>query len=290
MKQLFIIFQYLVPQHLLSRLVSMIAESRIGWIKNTFIQQFVRHFEVDMSEARQPDTSQYPNFNSFFTRPLRDGARSICEPGFIACPADGAISQLGPIRSGRILQAKGQSYSTVELLGGDPALAAQFEDGSFATIYLSPKDYHRVHMPCDGSLQQTVYVPGDLFSVNQTTAARVPRLFSRNERLVSVFDTDTGPMASVLVGAMIVAGIETVWSGQEAPIPRAISSKRFDRAPESVALGRGEEMGRFKLGSTVILLFPKDSIEWLDTLAAGSSVRMGEALAKITHTAEANTA
>ena len=275
MKQLFIILQYLVPQHLLSRLVGRIAESRIGWLKNTFIEQFVRHFKVDMSEALQPDTRQYPNFNSFFTRPLREGARSICSSEFIACPADGTISQLGSIRSGRIFQAKGQSYSAVELLGGDPALAAKFEDGSFATVYLSPKDYHRVHMPYAGNLQQTTYVPGDLFSVNQTTAARVPQLFSRNERLVSVFDTDIGPMASVLVGAMIVAGIETVWSGQEAPIPRTTSSKHFDRSPEPVVLERGAEMGRFKLGSTVILLFPGDTIEWLDTFSAGSAVRVG---------------
>ena len=285
MKQLFIIFQYLVPQHLLSRLVGRIAECRVSWVKNTFIQQFVRHFQVDMSEAQPTDTRQYPNFNSFFTRPLRPGARTLCEPGYIASPADGAISQIGRIRSGRILQAKGQSYSTIELLGGDPTLAAQFDNGCFATIYLAPKDYHRVHMPCDGNLQQTVYVPGDLFSVNQTTAARVPRLFARNERLVSVFDTASGPMASVMVGAMIVAGIDTAWSGQEAPIPRRIKTHRFDIPRDAVVLDRGQEMGRFKLGSTVILLFPRDTVEWLEALTPGSTVRMGQALARITETA-----
>ncbi len=281
MNRLFIIFQYLVPQHLLSRLVGMLAGSRAGWLKNTFIRQFVRHFQVDMSEAQQADPTQYPDFNSFFTRALAEGIRPVCDDAHIASPADGAISQIGAIRSGRILQAKGRSYSTTELLGGDPALAALFEDGQFATIYLSPKDYHRVHMPCDGTLRQTVYVPGDLFSVNQATAAAVPGLFARNERLVTVFDTPHGPVASVLVGAMIVAGIETVWSGQEAPLQRRIKTARFDRAPGSISLNRGDEMGRFKLGSTVILLFPKDTVRWHEDLTADSSVRMGQALGEV---------
>jgi phosphatidylserine decarboxylase len=279
MKQLFILMQYLIPQHLLSRMVGRIAECRIDWVKNTFIQQFVRHFKVDMSEALQPDPRQYPNFNSFFTRALRDGLRPICDDHAIASPADGAISQLGTIRSGRIFQAKGQSYSTTELLGGDPELAALFEDGSFATIYLSPSDYHRVHMPSDGILQKTVYVPGDLFSVNQTTAERVPRLFARNERLVTLFDTPHGPVASILVGAMIVAGIETVWSGQEAPPLRAVTTRSFSEPPAAVSLQRGQEMGRFKLGSTVILLFPKDKVQWLADLQAGSELQMGQAVA-----------
>jgi phosphatidylserine decarboxylase len=281
MKQLFIILQYLTPQHLLSRLVGRLADSRVSWVKNTFIRYFVRHFHVDMQEAQQSDPGQYPTFNSFFTRALRDGVRTICPAGEIACPADGAISQLGQIRSGRIFQAKGHSYSTHELLGGDPALAVQFEDGYFATIYLSPKDYHRVHMPCDGELMRTVYVPGDLFSVNQTTVGRVPRLFARNERLVSLFDTQAGPVASVMVGAMIVAGIETVWSGQEAPQTRRIVTRSFNSPSPAINLPRGAEMGRFKLGSTVILLFAKDTIEWHPALGPGSEVRMGQSLGKV---------
>ena len=278
MKQLFILIQHLLPQHLLSRGVGRVAECRISWIKNSVITAFARHFKVDMSEAQQPDLRQYPSFNAFFVRALRDGARPICAGHSIASPADGAVSQLGAIRSGRILQAKGQSYSTTELLGGDPELAARFEDGSFATIYLSPRDYHRVHMPCDGELEKTVYVPGDLFSVNQTTAARVPRLFARNERLVTVFQTDHGPLAAILVGAMIVAGIETVWSGQEAPPLRTIITRDFTRPAPTVSLQRGQEMGRFKLGSTVILLFPKGKVDWLPELQAGSPLRMGQAI------------
>jgi phosphatidylserine decarboxylase len=281
MKQLFIVLQYLTPQHLLSRLVGKIADCRVSWVKNTFIQYFARHFGVDMTEAEQPDPRQYPTFNHFFTRALREGARTVCPADEIACPADGAISQLGKIRSGRILQAKGRSYSTHELLGGDPALAEQFEDGCFATIYLSPRDYHRVHMPCDGDLRSTVYIPGDLFSVNQTTVGRVPRLFARNERLVSVFDTPAGPVASVMVGAMIVAGIETVWSGQEAPQTRRIVTRNFNQPVPAIKLQRGAEMGRFKLGSTVILLFARDTIEWHAELGEGSVVRMGQALAKV---------
>lgn len=278
MNSLFILLQYLVPQHTLSRLVGALARSRIGWIKNTFIQHFARRFDVDMSEAEQSDLREYPNFNSFFTRALREGARPICGVQQIACPADGAISQLGDIHAGRIFQAKGQSYSAQELLGGDAELASHYEGGHFATIYLSPRDYHRVHMPCDGRLQQSIYVPGDLFSVNQVTAAAVPRLFARNERLVSMFETAHGPVASVMVGAMIVAGIETVWAGQEAPLHRATRRTRFDQPTD---LARGEEMGRFMLGSTVILLFPAGSIRWAEDLQAGNPVRMGQALADI---------
>lgn len=278
MKWLFTLIQYLIPQHLLSRIVGRIAECRISWVKNTFIQQFARHYKVDMGEAKQSDTRQYPDFNSFFTRALRDDVRPICDDNSIASPADGAISQLGAIRSGRIFQAKGHSYSTTELLGGDPELAALFEDGSFATIYLAPRDYHRVHMPCDGKLQKTVYVPGDLFSVNQATAASVPRLFARNERLIALFETPHGPVAAVLVGAMIVAGIETVWSGQETPPLRAVTTRNFVEPPTVVSLQRGQEMGRFKLGSTVILLLPKNTLQWLPELGSGSGLRMGQAM------------
>jgi phosphatidylserine decarboxylase len=191
------------------------------------------------------------------------------------------VSQLGDISYGRIFQAKGQSYTAVELLGGNSELASEFDDGAFATIYLSPKDYHRVHMPIAGTLRETIYIPGDLFSVNQTTAENVPRLFSRNERLVAIFDTEAGPMAMVLVGAMIVAGIETVWGGQIAPPPK--TPTRVDFASNAkVTLAKGDEMGRFKLGSTVVLLFPKDAMAWSEALGAQSPLSMGEEIAKLT--------
>ena len=283
MKLLFIISQYLVPQHLLSRLVGKLADSTVPWVKNTFINAFIKHYQVDMSEAREPDPALYPSFNAFFTRPLKEDARAIADEPGIVCPSDGAISEIGPITHGRILQAKGQTYSCSELLGGDASLAAEFDGGQFVTVYLSPKDYHRVHMPCAGQLRRTIYVPGDLFSVNQATAENVPRLFARNERLVSVFDTDQGAMASVMVGAMIVAGIDTVWAGQVAPPRRTLINTDFGPTDNSVALERGAEMGRFHLGSTVILLFPKDAIEWLQSFSAGDSVRMGELLGRYTH-------
>src|SRR5690606_24991155 len=217
MQWLFIVFQYLVPQHLLSRLVGKIAASELPWIKNPFIDWFSRRYQVDMSEAADPEPRNYPSFNAFFTRALKAGARPLdSDPDSIVSPADGAISQLGAIEAGRIFQAKGQTYTTAELLG-DTDMAALFDGGVFATVYLSPRDYHRVHMPVSGRLLRTLYVPGDLFSVNQTTAENVPRLFARNERLVCLFDTECGPMAVVLVGAMIVAGIDTVWAGQVAP-------------------------------------------------------------------------
>ena len=196
----------------------------------------------------------------------------------LVCPADGAISQLGDIQGGRMFQAKGQSFSTSELLGGDAERAAQFADGRFATIYLSPRDYHRVHMPLAGRLTATTYIPGKLFSVNQVTAENVPRLFARNERLVCYFDTEAGPMAMILVGAMIVAGIETVWSGQVAPPTPDPVLCDYVSAPRTIELAQGEEMGRFKLGSTVILLFPKDAVAFDDAYVAGTATRLGESL------------
>lgn len=277
MSFLFILSQYLIPQHLLSRLVAKLADSEMPLIKNTFIEWFVRRYNVDMSEAAEPEPRNYPSFNAFFTRPLRAGARTIdMSPQTIACPADGAVSQAGTIENGRLFQAKGQWFSAQELLGGDATLAAEFADGTFATVYLAPRDYHRVHMPVTGTLRQMIYVPGDLFSVNQTTAENVPRLFARNERLVCIFDTPCGPMAQVLVGAMIVAGIETVWGGQVAPQPRTVITQHYNRVPVVVQLDKGAEMGRFKLGSTVIMLFAKDAIRWSETLVAGDPLRMGQ--------------
>lgn len=274
----FIALQYVLPQHLLSRIVGLLAENETPWLKNFLIEKFIRRFRVNMNEAAQPDYKLYHNFNNFFTRPLVDGVRKICAEG-VACPADGQISQLGKIEYGRIFQAKGQSYSAVELLGGDEELAKKFDDGLFATVYLSPRDYHRVHMPVAGKLLRSIYVPGDLFSVNTTTAENVPRLFSRNERLVAIFDTQYGEMAVVLVGAMIVAGIETVWAGQVAPRLRKIEVQDFVAPLNPVQLEKGAEMGRFKLGSTAIVLFRKDSgLQW--QAAAGDAVLMGQLLAK----------
>jgi phosphatidylserine decarboxylase len=284
MDRLFILLQHLVPQHLLSRLVGWLARSEIGWIKDSFIRIFARHFGVDMNEAAEPDMAVYPCFNAFFTRALADGARPLAEgENALLCPADGAVSQLGEISGGRIFQAKGRSYSCAELLG-DPERAKAFENGSFSTVYLSPKDYHRVHMPLAGELEAQTYIPGKLFSVNQVTADNVDRLFARNERLVCYFDTPAGPMAMVLVGAMIVAGIQTVWSGQVAPPPREPRTVHYKRAPAGISLARGEEMGRFLLGSTVILLFPENRVEWDPSYEAGSTTRMGEKLGTFTST------
>ncbi len=278
MDRLFILFQHLVPQHLLSRFTGALAELEHPiWLKNWVIKRFIAHFKVNMHEAYEPHPTHYANFNDFFTRRLKDGVRPLHEAD-VVCPADGAISQIGDIEGGRVFQAKGQSFSTAELLGGSER-AAPYEGGKFATIYLSPRDYHRVHMPVSGLLRSTTYIPGDLFSVNKLTAEQVPRLFARNERLVCHFDTKHGPMAMVLVGAMVVAGIETVWSGQEAPPPKGLRHTDFTRPPRPVELTQGEEMGRFRLGSTVILLFPNDSLDWDKSYEAGSDTRLGERLA-----------
>ncbi|ARN74351.1 archaetidylserine decarboxylase [Oceanicoccus sagamiensis] len=277
MNVLFIIFQYLVPQHILSRAAGMVAECEWPWVKNNFIQWFIGRYNVNMDEAADPEPLNYKNFNAFFTRELVEDARPITtEEKGIACPADGAISQLGDIENGRIFQAKGQSYTLEELIGGDADIAAPFQGGKFATVYLSPRDYHRVHMPLTGKLKSMTYVPGDLFSVNTTTAENVPRLFSRNERAVCIFETDAGPMAVILVGAMIVAGIETVWAGQVAPIKREIRTQNYLAKQEAITLEKGEEMGRFKLGSTAIVLFGPDAAQWRDDLEAGTPTVMGE--------------
>lgn len=277
--RMFIKLQHLVPQHALSRLVGRVASCNNRLIKNTFINWFIKRYQVDMSLAAEPNPSAYACFNDFFTRALKPGIRPICtEQKAIVCPADGAISQLGKIVNGRIFQAKGQDYSVSELLGGDAALAEEFSDGDFATVYLSPKDYHRVHMPYGGKLRTMVSIPGDLFSVNTVTAENVPRLFSRNERVAAIFDTELGPMAVVLVGAMIVAGIETVWDGQLAPMgSREIQTSLYPY--QNIQLEKGAEMGRFKLGSTAIILFAKDKIHWEAQFVAGATTRVGVKLA-----------
>lgn len=281
-EKLFIKLQHIVPQHTLSRVVGRIATCENNWVKNTFISWFIKRYQVDMSIAEQENPREYACFNDFFTRALKPGARPICrEPVSIVCPADGAISQVGKIVEGRIFQAKGQDYTTTELLGGDEALAQEFADGSFATVYLAPKDYHRVHMPYGGKLRCMVSIPGDLFSVNTVTATNVPRLFSRNERAAAIFDTDIGPMAVVLVGAMIVAGIETVWNGAVAPIEtKDIQTTHYPF--ENIVLEKGDEMGRFKLGSTAVILFAKDRVDWEPQFVAGAVTRVGVKLAQKT--------
>jgi phosphatidylserine decarboxylase len=285
MKILFILAQYLVPQHLLSRLVGKIADCEWPWLKNAFIDWFIKRYNVNMSEAADPEPRNYKNFNAFFTRALQAGARPIHDnENAVVLPADGSISQIGTIKNDRVFQAKGQDYSLLELIGGDQKLAAQFENGSFATVYLSPKDYHRVHMPLTGALKSMTYIPGDLFSVNETTANNVPNLFARNERAVCIFETEAGPMAVILVGAMIVAGIETVWAGQIAPLKRQVMTTEYLRDRRPIVLEKGEEMGRFKLGSTAIVLFGKEAIDWNEELIAGAATRMGEHMGQ-THVA-----
>lgn len=280
LEKLFALLQLVLPHHLVSRLVGYMARSEVPFVKNNFIKVFLNRFDINMSEAAQEDPYAYDNFNAFFTRALKDGARPIdSDPRSVVSPADGAISQLGPILGSDVLQAKGRHYSLYELLGGDSALAAEFTNGSFATVYLSPKDYHRVHMPFTGTLREMIYVPGRLFSVNQATTRQIADLFARNERAVCVFDTEHGPMVVILVGAMIVAGIETVFSGPVTPLARSVQRTRYalnEKGP--IVLTKGDELGRFYLGSTAILLFPEGKASFNSSLAADSPVRMGEKL------------
>ncbi len=276
---LFITFQHLVPQHLLSRSVGTLAASENTFIKNTFIKNFAAKYAVNMAEAIEENPLAYKSFNDFFTRALKANARPIAiNPKAIISPADGAISQIGAISADKIFQAKGHNYSVVTLLGGDAKRAEAFIGGQFATVYLSPKDYHRVHMPFTGKLTQMIYVPGDLFSVNTTTAENVPNLFARNERVVCLFDTEVGQMAVVLVGAMIVAGIATAWAGNLAPQGKSVVITHYDG---SITLNKGDELGRFYLGSTAIVLFGANVMSWRNNLTATAPVRMGEAMGEV---------
>ncbi len=271
-----ILLQYLLPKHLLSRLVGRLAAMEGGKLTQWLIRRFIRQYRVDMSEALHEDPTHYASFNDFFTRALKEGARPlVAGEQLLAMPVDGAISQLAPISQGRIIQAKGHDYSARALLGGDKELAAPFMGGDFATIYLAPKDYHRIHMPVDGVLKTMIYVPGELFSVNPLTASRVPELFARNERVVCIFDTPAGPMSLVLVGATIVASIETVWAGTVTP-PAGKRIQRWDYDPATAPrLAKGDEMGRFKLGSTVVCLFAPGNVTLSDSLLPGTPTRMG---------------
>jgi len=271
-QQLFIQAQKVVPQHRLSRVVGKIAASENPIVKTAVIAAFKTKYGIDMSIAEQTNALKFKSFNDFFTRGLRTGVRAVdADSTAIVSPADGAISQLGKIENGDVFQAKGQKF-TVENLIADPQLAEPFKNGEFATVYLSPRDYHRVHMPFAGTLTETLYVPGELFSVNQTTAENIPGLFARNERMVCLFDTELGRMAVVLVGAMIVAGIETVATGKVKP------SGRIELNQHNLFLEKGAELGRFYLGSTAVILFEENKMQWDEKFKANSTVLMGEAL------------
>lgn len=278
-----IALQHLLPKRWLTQLAGWGAEKPAGWLTRLVITLFVRAYRVDMREAQQPDVASYRTFNDFFVRPLLDDARPINgDPSVLVMPADGVISQSGPINGEQIFQAKGHNYSLEALLAGNERLVDAFRDGAFVTTYLAPRDYHRVHMPCNGILREMIYVPGDLFSVNPLTAANIPNLFARNERVICLFATDFGLMAQILVGATIVGSVETVWSGVVTP-PRdgIIKRWRYPQAEDegAVVLLKGQEMGRFKLGSTVVNLFAPDGILLGDHLHSGLKTRVGERLA-----------
>ncbi|WP_199774842.1 archaetidylserine decarboxylase [Pseudoalteromonas sp. T1lg48] len=279
-----IALQYAMPKHGVSRLVGKLAAAKAGKLTTALIKLFIKQYKIDMSEALHEAPEHYQTFNEFFTRPLKPGIRPLAEDAdIVAHPVDGAISQLGDILDGQLVQAKGHYYSLQALLGGKEADAEPFWGGKFATIYLAPKDYHRIHMPVDGTLKRMIYVPGDLFSVNPLTAQNVPNLFARNERVVAIFDTEIGPLAMVLVGATIVASIETVWAGTVTP-PAGKDVFSWDypsTGDRAVHLKKGEEMGRFKLGSTVVLAWGANQADFLSTQAPETVTRMGTPFAKL---------
>jgi phosphatidylserine decarboxylase len=275
--RLAVLAQHLLPKRALTAFAGTVASAYGGSFTTALIRWFVRHYGVDMSEAANPDVASYPTFNEFFTRALQPGLRPLAAADLI-CPVDGAISQFGALDRNRVLQAKGHHYLTAALVGGDEALATQFDHGSFATLYLAPKDYHRIHMPCDGRLTRMLHVPGDLFSVNPPTARGIPGLFARNERVVCVFDTSRGPFVLVLVGATIVGSVATVWHGVVTP-PRIRQVREWRYDNEDVRLRKGEEMGRFLLGSTVVMLFPQGPLRFNASWLPEKAVRLGEAMA-----------
>ncbi len=276
--------QYLLPQRLLTRLVYRLARVRIRWFKDLLIRQFARRFRVTLDEALEPDAGAFADFNAFFTRALKPGARPVA-PGdrTVCCPVDGAVSQIGLAEADTLLQAKGRTFSLTALLGGDPERARPFQGGAFATLYLSPRDYHRIHLPLAGQLRAMVHIPGKLFSVSPLTTRMVPELFARNERVVTLFDTLAGPMALVLVGAINVSSIETVWAGTITP-PLGTTIRHWSYPPNgdgAVRLDKGAELGRFNMGSTVILLFGRGAARWEAEIRPGAAVRMGQRLGKV---------
>jgi len=288
MTRLLISLQTFLPHHLLSFCMFILTRVRLQAFKNLFIKNFIRIYKVDMQLAKVEEPTAYEHFNSFFTRELKPEARPIIGgENQIACPVDGTVSQQGRITEGRLFQAKGRDYSLANLLGGNNEMAMLFKHGSFATLYLSPRDYHRIHMPVSGKLRETVYVPGRLFSVSDVSTRHIPNLFARNERLITIYNTEFGPMAMILVGALFVSGIETVWSGQARPRRLSLQGNKikhtdFSRPDsESITLDKGAEMGRFNMGSTVIMLFANNQITLTDEIIAGASIKLGQHLASI---------
>ena len=274
--RLFLALQYATPRRALTVFAGWVASRRWGALTQRIITRFIRRYNVNMAEALDPNPQSYTGFNDFFTRALAPGARALAEAPWV-CPVDGAISQCGPISGDQIFQAKGHRYSTTALVGGDATLAAQFEGGEFATLYLSPRDYHRIHMPCDGRLLRMIHVPGDLFSVNPVTARGVPGLFARNERVVCVFESVRGPFVLTLVGATIVGSMATVWHGLvNPPRPGAVREWRYE--DQNILLKKGDEMGRFLLGSTVVMLFPAATLAFQPDWMPGRAIRMGESM------------
>ncbi|MCP4286538.1 MAG: phosphatidylserine decarboxylase [Gammaproteobacteria bacterium] len=281
--RLFALLLHILPHHLLSSLMYVLTRSEWPPLKRLLIRSAIRIYRVDMGIAQEPDPEKYPSFNAFFTRAITPDARPLTpESSAVASPVDGVVSQAQPIENGMLFQAKGQHYSLQELLGGDKQWTERFADGNFATIYLSPRDYHRIHMPLTGRLSIMTHVPGRLFSVNTSCARTIPRLFSRNERVVNLFDTDAGPMAVIMVGAIFVASMDTVWTGTVSPRSRRATYWDYSgESPDPIDLDKGAEMGRFNMGSTVILLFGREAVHWSHSLQAGAKVRMGEEIGRL---------
>lgn len=272
--------QYVLPHHALSAMMSKLTHSENVTLKNLFIKQVIKFYGVNMAEALEQNINNFKSFNDFFTRELKPGARALStESCAVVCPVDGAVSQAGSITDGKIFQAKGKSFTAVDLLGGSFERAEPFNNGVFTTIYLSPKDYHRMHMPLTGTLREMVHIPGRLFSVNTATTNSVPGLFARNERVCCLFDTEAGPMALVLVGAIFVSSIETVWHGVVTP-PSVTSVQSWSYRDNAPVLKIGEEMGRFNMGSTIIVLFGKDKVQWDSQFKADKLVKLGEMIGK----------
>lgn len=281
-KQLFTLPQYFLPHHLLSRLMYYPTHSHNIYWKNFIIERFIKFYGVNMADAAEEDPTAYPTFNAFFTRALKKNVRPVNRsPNAIVCPADGTLSQIGNISEDKLLQAKGKFYDVTELLGGSSYRALHFQDGKFATIYLAPKDYHRLHMPLTGKLSKMGHIPGRLFSVNQSTTDSVNNLFARNERVVTVFETPAGPMALVMVGAVFVASIETVWHGIVTP-PTQSTIRSWNYNDKNIELAKNTEMGRFNMGSTIIILFGQNSVKWSRSLKPGQALKLGQTLGLMT--------
>lgn len=286
MRSIKIYLQYLLPHHFLSRVLGKLMNSENIKLKDFLIKQFIKVFNINMHETLVSDISKYKTFNQFFTRELKPEVRSIVDgEKQIACPVDGTVSQVGKIKEGRIFQAKNFDFSLHELLGGDETLEKHFDNGNFATLYLAPKDYHRVHMPLEGHLKKMILIPGQLFSVNRDTTHSVPQLFARNERVVCVFESDAGEFAMILVGAMLVASIHTVWSGEVTP-PHHKAITKWSYEDDPIQLNKGDEMGHFQYGSTVIMLFPKDMMAWRDAMKEDDVVQFGSEIGSLMSSAK----